>query len=122
MIDEYGSATHLSMHTFTPVIRKQWRPIDVGLLFDPSRKNESCCCIGWKVEFDRIVGDKRLVFNQPYLGIDDGLTTWLRREFEDATYAGIEIEINHRFFKRTPTTHTRIVQALADALLAARKP
>jgi hypothetical protein len=36
-------------------------------------------------------------FNKPYLGIDDGLTTYLRTVYPDSHYAGIEIEINQKF-------------------------
>jgi hypothetical protein len=36
-------------------------------------------------------------FNKPYLGIDDGLTTYLRTIYPDSRYAGIEIEINQKF-------------------------
>ena len=42
----------------------------------------------------------RVELNQPYLGIDDGLTTAMRQQFADHDYAGIELEINHRIMRR----------------------
>lgn len=38
----------------------------------------------------------RVVFNEPYLCTDDELTTYLRTQYIDTHYAGIEIEINQK--------------------------
>ena len=38
-----------------------------------------------------------VVFNEPYLGTYDGLTTYLRTQYNNTHYAGIEIEINQKW-------------------------
>jgi hypothetical protein len=36
--------------------------------------------------------------NQPYKGTDDGFTTYLRKKFDPEHYAGIELEVNQKYF------------------------
>lgn len=109
-------AVHLSIHTFTPRIGGKWRPIDVGLLFDPARSGETVFCEQWRVTLSRSRPRLRVFDNQPYAGTDDGLTTALRRLFGQDEYLGIEVEINHRYFKRNPRTQASIVDSLIDAM------
>lgn len=95
---------HISVHTFTPVIRGERRTVDVGLLFDPSREREAAVCRAWR---ELLIGepiDERarfnVRFNEPYKGTDDGLTTHLRSKFPASRYVGIELEVNQRFPRR----------------------
>lgn len=87
---------HLSMHSFTPVLNDVTRELEVGLLFDPERKSEINFCEAFqeslKVEFPEF----RIVHNEPYKGVDDGFTTYLRSKFTDGHYLGIEIEVNQK--------------------------
>ncbi len=112
-------AIHLSVHTFTPKIRGAWRPLEIGLLFDPRRSLESALCQRWStafaagaLEFPRM----RLRCNEPYAGTDDGLTTHLRRIFPADAYCGIEIEINNRFYRKSPAHQANLVARLCTAL------
>jgi predicted N-formylglutamate amidohydrolase len=111
-----GRIIHLSIHTFTPRFRGTWRPIDVGLLFDPARTSEKAFCKAWLRGMAGHQPGMRAVANQPYAGIDDGFTTALRRLFADATYAGIEVEINHRYWKRSVQHQRKVVQALLETI------
>ena len=111
-----GRVVHLSIHTFTPRFRGTWRPIDVGLLFDPARKSEARICNAWSGGMAGHRQRMRVVANQPYAGIDDGFTTALRRLFTNASYAGIEVEINHRYWKRSVQHQRKIVQALLETI------
>jgi hypothetical protein len=52
--------------------------------------------------------------NEPYKGTDDGFTTFLRTRFADARYAGIEIEINQKYYGTT--TMTMIQEQLMNAI------
>lgn len=88
---------HLSVHSFTPVWNGVERTVDVGLLFDPSRKFESMVCQIWKKNAEQLLPGRKIVFNEPYQGTDDGFTTFLRSRFPDEQYAGIEIEINQKY-------------------------
>lgn len=87
---------HLSVHTFTPQWNDIKRSTDIGLLFDPSRKWESTCCNHLREKLTVLLPAFQIDFNQPYAGIDDGFTTYLRTKFGDEDYAGIEIEINQK--------------------------
>ncbi len=58
----------------------------------------------------------RALANQPYLGIDDGLTTHFRIIFLADVYAGIEIEINNRFTRLSARTQSRWLENLSTAI------
>ena len=88
---------HLSIHSFTPVLNGEVREVDVGLLFDSDRKSELEFCSILRSKLEKELPEKRIQFNQPYKGTDDGLTTSLRKKFPDHKYLGIEIEINQKF-------------------------
>ncbi len=109
---------HLSIHSFTPVWDGKQRRTRIGLLYDPRRPNERSFCNAWKAELRRQCSDYAIHSNQPYKGIADGFTTWLRRHLaaikgSDGTYAGIEIEINQALIH--PSTASRI-NAMAEIL------
>lgn len=87
---------HLSIHTFTPVWNEKVRLTDVGILFDPTRIFESTISEKLVNLLQQNLPDLRIEFNEPYKGIDDGFTTYLRTRFSDEEYAGIEIEINQK--------------------------
>ena len=53
--------------------------------------------------------------NQPYLGVADGLTTWLRGEFSEG-YAGIEVEASQALLE-TPARFDRLAGNLAGLLV-----
>ena len=89
---------HLSIHTFTPVWNGTVREVDIGLLFDPERENETIFCEAYRREICDRLPALRTRFNEPYQGIEDGFTTYLRTRFDDDAYLGIEIEVNQKYF------------------------
>lgn len=107
---------HISVHTFTPILRGQTRDVDIGLLFDPTRKRESAVARTLKQALAARLATLTIRFNQPYRGADDGLTTHLRALVPDARYAGIEIEVNQRFARRPTKAWGDIKHALTDSL------
>lgn len=86
---------HLSVHTFTPILKGKPRIADVGLLFDPSREQEASLMRFWQRAISKQVPELRTRRNYPYHGKSDGLTTALRRKFRDENYLGIEIEVRN---------------------------
>lgn len=96
-IEEGHLVVHVSVHTFTPVLDGQTREVEVGLLFDDLRAGETAFSKSWKQEVEKI--DPQLVvrYNEPYLGSDDGFTTFLRTLFTDEDYLGLELEVNQKF-------------------------
>lgn len=93
-VAEGESVRHFSIHTFTPVFEGRIRDCDVGILFDPDRPLEVRTARELRSWLRMAVPGLRVRMNQPYKGVDDGFTTWLRRHFGDASYSGIEIEFN----------------------------
>lgn len=101
---------HLSVHSFTPAIDPVGRDFDVGLLYDPARPAERAWASRLQQRLEAAGLDCR--HNAPYQGTGDGLTTWLRLQFDDRRYAGIEVEL----CQGRPIGE-RVVAALAPALV-----
>ena len=91
-----GKLLHVSCHSFTPVWDGQERRVDIGLLFDSRRRLESETATGLQARLRTALLDLRVRRNNPYRGISDGMTTWLRDRLPLGRYAGLEIEINQR--------------------------
>lgn len=108
---------HISMHSFTPVLNRVERDVDIGLLFDPERKLELAFCQGYLLALNAVPPPCRVQFNKPYLGIDDGFTTYLRTKFEDKDYAGIEIEINQNLISNPTEIGQKIITGLEKITL-----
>ena len=89
---------HLGIHSFTPELNGKVRNTDIGILYDPSRPQECELAQVIKDEIKRLYPTMKVRFNYPYKGTSDGLTTTLRKKF-GPRYAGLEIEINQKFFK-----------------------
>ncbi|MCB9717954.1 MAG: N-formylglutamate amidohydrolase [Myxococcales bacterium] len=85
---------HVAVHSFTPVLGRVPRDFDVGLLYDPSRPAERRLADAWARALLPLVHGVRR--NAPYRGVTDGLTAGLRKLHPDASYAGIELELNQR--------------------------
>lgn len=116
-VDRGERVLHLGIHTFTDVLDGVVRTVDLGLLFDPERPAERWFCEAWKPRLDAAAPENRVRFNEPYLGTDDGLTTWLRTLFPDPSYAGIEIEARQGLVGSEPEQ-----RRLADLLAATIPP
>jgi predicted N-formylglutamate amidohydrolase len=110
------SVLHVSVHTFTPVLDGQRRTADVGLLYDPSRHGEKQLSRQWSADLKQQLPELRVRRNYPYLGCADGLTTYLRRQFPDDQYAGIELEVNQAWFQSPPTRWRALGKAIAGSL------
>jgi predicted N-formylglutamate amidohydrolase len=91
------STMHLSIHTFTPELKGEKRNADIGLLFDPERQNEVHFCRLLGAEIQKQNPGLILKENYPYLGTDDGFTTYLRSKYSPRYYSGVEIEVNQKF-------------------------
>jgi predicted N-formylglutamate amidohydrolase len=85
---------HVAVHSFTGVLAGEVRNADIGLLYDPARPAELAFCRRWEQAIRELDRTLRVRRNYPYRGTADGLPTWLRRQFPDAAYAGVELELN----------------------------
>ena len=90
------SVVHLSIHTFTPVLKGEVRSADIGILFDEKREPEAKISKQLVNELGVFAPQFVTKHNYPYLGTADGFTTYLRKEFRPQNYSGIEIEVNNK--------------------------
>lgn len=120
-IGEGGSVLHLSVHSFTPVLNRQPRRADVGLLYDPRRSGELAFCREWRKRLRVAAPALRVRRNYPYRGTSDGLIPALRRQFPAARYIGIEVEINQRSATRSGVAWHGILAALVASLPAGHR-
>lgn len=111
---------HISVHSFTPVMRGVVRRADVGLLYDPSRVWERALCDAWLGQVALEAPALRLRRNYPYLGTSDGHVTSLRRKFPASRYVGIELEVNQGILAARGGAPLRIADVLATSLLRLR--
>ncbi|PWL29763.1 N-formylglutamate amidohydrolase [uncultured Roseivirga sp.] len=90
------SVVHLSIHTFTPVLKGEVRSGDIGILYDEKREPEAKISKQLVNELGIFAPQIVTKHNYPYLGTADGFTTYLRKEFRPQNYSGIEIEVNNK--------------------------
>lgn len=117
-IDRGDVAVHLSIHTFTPLFRGTRRTVDVGILFDPARTLENKIASDWIEKLQPRLPNHRVTANEPYLGTDDGLSTYLRTQFDAKDYVGIEVEITNRFAGWKTASQQRLLASLETSFNA----
>jgi predicted N-formylglutamate amidohydrolase len=110
---------HISSHSFTPVLDGEVRNADIGLLYDPGRAIEARLCLDWQAALKSRAPEIRVRRNYPYTGKSDGFTAYLRRQFAEGTYAGIELEVNQQQVLQGGHGWRRLRKAIAAALQAA---
>ncbi|MFT4840384.1 MAG: putative N-formylglutamate amidohydrolase [Planctomycetota bacterium] len=91
------TVVHVGVHSFTPCFADEVREIDVAWLYDPRRPLERQRVAAWHGALAERLPNLRLRRNAPYRGTNDGLTTFLRTQFPERQYLGIELEINQAF-------------------------
>jgi len=105
-----GGCLHLAVHSFASEVEGNRRPYDAGVLFDPDRPRESATA--QEILAALTATGLTVRANEPYLGTDDGLTTWLRTRYPDGAYAGLEIEVAQAL---TPARRATLAGAVAQA-------
>ncbi len=114
-----GQVVHVASHSFTPILDGVERDVDIGWLYDPRRPAEAALAARWMHSFARRAPGLRLRRNQPYRGRSDGLASLLRSRHADAAYAGIELEVNQKYFDAGGTRWLELQGRLVDSLAAA---
>jgi predicted N-formylglutamate amidohydrolase len=110
------SVLHLSIHTFTPNLNSKPRNNDVGLLYDPRRKQEKQLSEALKKAINMREKSFRVRMNFPYRGISDGFVSFIRKKYSEPHYVGIEIEVNQKHFDKNGKPLTTLVKVLTQAL------
>ncbi len=106
---------HVSVHSFADSLDGVRRDLELGVLFDPARVWERRLAEAWAAAMADARPDWRVMHNEPYLGVADGLTTSVRRRFGGGAYAGIELEIRQGLIG-TPAGQRAVADTLAAAL------
>jgi predicted N-formylglutamate amidohydrolase len=78
------------------------------------RSRERDFCLRWQAALRMLAPQLRVRRNYPYKGVADGLPTWLRHRFVDASYVGVELEINQALF--TGRRRQEVEDALTESL------
>ncbi len=115
---------HVGVHSFTPVLDGQERPVEVGILLDPARSSEREVAEAWA---EALAGESpglRILLNEPYDGRSDGLVTTLREAFAEGirpgcAYVGLELEVNQGLLGPGGTFPRALAASLATTLAAA---
>ncbi len=88
---------HISCHSFTPLLGKERRTMDVGILYDPCRRDEKM--IGQRLRHELASQTSmRIRLNAPYRGVSDGHVKSLRKIFASDCYLGLELEVNQAMY------------------------
>ena len=116
-VDKKYLVIHLAIHSFTPVLKGEYRHTDIGFLYDPKRAIECLFSRAWQAQLKQHAPEFRVRFNYPYRGTADGLTTYLRRRFPKH-YAGLEVEVNQRFFTAPYEGRAEVEEAILASLKA----
>jgi predicted N-formylglutamate amidohydrolase len=98
----------LSIHSFTPVLGKQARPFDLGVLFD--RYEDLAQEVGDRLRHR----EYRVRYNEPYSGLD-GLIFSARSHGDRHGLVYLELEINNALIAE-PKTASQLGQQLGEAL------
>lgn len=107
---------HISVHSFSPVKDGKVRKADVGLLYDPARRNEKAICGYLAALLHEEIVPLRVRRNYPYLGKTDGFTSYMRTQYPARFYAGIELEINQALLSAGNNKKKKIEDVLTEGI------
>lgn len=111
-----AAIVHVAVHSFDPTLAPDRDGVDIGVLYDPARMRERAIGPGWAHAMSAAGLTTRRNF--PYRGAADGLTTWLRRHFAQARYAGLELELSQAWSVDS-RARARALPIVVDGLIAA---
>jgi predicted N-formylglutamate amidohydrolase len=118
LVARFGTVTHIAFHSFTPVLHGETRRADIGILYDPTRPREKAFARRWAAALRELDPGLRVRMNYPYLGSSDCVAFALRKRLGDRRYAGLELEVNQRFFQ-TPEGRARRIGRIVQRSLEA---
>jgi predicted N-formylglutamate amidohydrolase len=114
--DAVKPVLHLSIHSFTPIWNGIERSVDIGILFDAARNSEAMYSHRLKKELEKNLPNLVIKYNEPYKGTDDGITKWLRGFYQDASYSGIELEVNQKYASNLIVIQNELVKSIQSTL------
>ncbi|MGD9898127.1 MAG: N-formylglutamate amidohydrolase [Calditrichaceae bacterium] len=112
---------HISVHSFTPVLKDVERKADTAFLYDNSRKREKEFCCLWKSSLMRMDSGLKIRFNYPYSGKPEGLTAYFRKRLPEDCYIGIELEVNQKHVYGNQTRWSNLQDSIVGSFQDAMK-
>lgn len=97
---------HLSIHSFIPKATE--RNLDIGFLYDPRHHGEKEVIRIWRGLILKQSPLSVIGTNDPIPGTRDSFISFLRTQYEENTYLGIELKVNQHLLKSKTTRHTMI--------------
>ncbi len=94
-IDQNEQVLHLSIHTFTPILKGLVRNAGIGILYDSRRHAEKEVARMWHALLLQQPKVYRMRKNYPYPGHKFSFPASLRKCYSERDYLAIELEINH---------------------------
>ena len=98
-MDAGNQVLHLSVHSFTPTLNGAVRNAGIGLLYDPLRHGEKEVARLWHGTLLQQIPTYRIRMNYPYRGSSNGFTQALRKQYNEKSYLGFELEMNQTLVK-----------------------
>ncbi len=119
LIDQHIEANrqvlHISIHTFSPILRGFRQNAGIGLLYDTKRHGEKEVARIWHGLLLQETPSYRIRYNYPFPGNSDSYTKTLRHTYAEKDYLGIEMEVNQALLK-TSTAINEVTSALSHSL------
>ncbi len=117
MLRTWSYVVHLSIRTFdAKTADGHWRRGDVGLLYDPSRRDEVDWCVDLVDELFLIAPDIKVRRNHPGRGTNDSLTKSLRSLYLQDVYLGIEVVLNRSWMGRSVVCRDQTLDAIGGVI------
>jgi len=117
LLTSWSYVVHLSVRTFeAKTVAGSWRRGDVGLLYDPSRRDEVDWCLDLVEELYAVAPDLKVRRNHPGRGTNDSLTKTMRGQFSPNVYLGIEIVLNRAWMARPLIRRDLMLDRIGDAI------
>lgn len=91
---------HLSIHTFNPKEKGIEHNAAIGILYDPSRHGEKEVARIWNELLIKRTSF-RVRLNYPRSGKADNFTSYLRKQYAEKDYLGLELECNAQLLSET---------------------
>jgi len=113
----WSYVVHLSVRTFdAKTTGGNWQRGDVGLLYDPARKDELDWCLDLVEELYYSVPELKVRRNHPHRGTNDSLTKSMRSQFPEDVYLGIELTLNRAWMSRPVVRREKVLERIGRSI------
>ncbi|TWU02052.1 N-formylglutamate amidohydrolase [Neorhodopirellula pilleata] len=117
LLQTWSYVVHLSVRTFdAKTTGGDWQRGDLGLLYDPARKDELDWCLDLFDELFASVRELKVRRNHPHRGTNDSLTKSMRAEFPPDRYLGVELTLNRAWVSRPVIRREKVLERIGRCI------